>query len=133
MFGCHPEAPVNSEGIDLSSFTKLPDPSKTFKLELAEIRVPNMDARRLYWDFLMIQELALTLPDNSWEAQQGFRIGNDIINTVKRGDHQSILEARKVAQNMLGKLSDKLDVWQGGEDDTIIWAIGHCHIDTAWL
>ncbi len=102
MFECHPEAPVNSEGIDL-------------------------------WDFLMIQELALTLPDNSWEAQQGFRIGNDIINTVKRGDHQSILEARKVAQNMLGKLSDKLDVWQGGEDDTIIWAIGHCHIDTAWL
>lgn len=48
------------------------------------------------------------------------------------GSQESIKEARKIAQKYLG---DKVDSSQVYETDTqpIVYAIGHCHIDTCWL
>lgn len=132
--GCHPEPEVMpSTGLDIGSFTRPPDPNRTFKLSIAEIRVPNMDAQRLYLDYMMIKDVALNLPDNSWEAQEAFQTAIDIINSFKRGDAKSLLEGRKIAQRMLGDFVDSDKVWKNNEDNTMIFAIGHCHIDTAWL
>lgn len=48
------------------------------------------------------------------------------------GSQESIKEARKIAQKYLG---DKVDSSEVYETDTqpIVYAIGHCHIDTCWL
>jgi alpha-mannosidase len=48
------------------------------------------------------------------------------------GSQESIKEARKIAQKYLG---DKVDSSRVYETDTqpIVYAIGHCHIDTCWL
>ena len=121
------------DGLDIDSFTKPPDPNRKFKLALAEIRVPNMDAWRLYWDYLLIHDVALTLPENSWEAQQAWQTAVDMINAFKRGNRESLLQGRKIAQRVLGQGVDTSEIWDTNKDDTIIWAIGHCHIDTAWL
>ena len=134
MFGCHPEPrTLPKDGLDIGSFTKPPDPNRKFKLALAEIRVPNMDAWRLYWDYLLIHDVALTLPENSWEAQQAWQTAVDMINAFKRGNRESLLQGRKIAQRVLGQGVDTSEIWDTNKDDTIIWAIGHCHIDTAWL
>lgn len=121
------------DGLDIGSFTKPPDPNKTFKLSIGEIRVPNMDAQRLYLDHLMIKDVALSLPENTWEAQKAFQVAIDIINSFKRGNAKSLLEGRKIAQQVLGSLVDCEKVWGNNEGNTMIFATGHCHIDTAWL
>lgn len=132
--GCHPEPlTMPKDGLDIGSFTKPPDPHRTFKLNIAEIRVLNMDAWRLFWDYIVIQDVAVNLPDNSWEAQQAFQTAINIINAFKRGNQASILQGRKIAQRVLGTSVDSQRVYDSNNNETMIWAIGHCHIDTAWL
>ena len=121
------------DGLDIGSFTKPPDPHRKFKLALAEIRVPNMDAWRLFWDYWMIHDLAVNLPENSWEAQRCWQTAVDIINSFRRGDRNSLVKGREIARNVHGSTIDESGVWKDKEDDTMVWAIGHCHIDTAWL
>ena len=132
MFGCHPESSNSGDVFtDLDSFTKPRDPNKTFLLECAEIRVTRVACRDLFWDYSVIKDIALSLADNSREAQQAFRIGNDIINAFKRGDDASLLKGREIAKAVIGKLVDSPKVYSN--DSPQIWAVGHCHIDTAWL
>jgi alpha-mannosidase len=58
MFGCHPESSNSGDVFaDLDSFTKPPDPNKTFLLECAEIRVTRVAAWDLFWDYSVIKEL----------------------------------------------------------------------------
>lgn len=92
-----------------------------------------MDAQRLYLDYLTIKDAALTLPENCWEAQAAWQTAVDIINSFKRGDPKSLLDGRKLARRVLGDSVDGDKIWEGDENDTVIFATGHCHIDTAWL
>lgn len=48
------------------------------------------------------------------------------------GSQESILAARKIAQDYLGTLVDSADVYKTDEEP-IVYGIGHCHIDTCWL
>lgn len=61
-------------------------------------------------------------------------VGNAIIDafTAGNGSQQSIREGRRIAQQYLG---DKVDSSQVYHEKTksIVYAIGHCHIDTCWL
>ena len=130
--GCHPEARVlPKDGLDIGAFTKPPDPNRKFTLTMAELRVPHLNAWRLFWDYSMLEDLARTLPNNSWEAQRCWRASVDIINVFRRGDSDSLLKGREIARQLYGQEIDSLS--RGQPDDSIVWAIGHCHIDTAWL
>ncbi|KAJ7872254.1 hypothetical protein B0H13DRAFT_2669454 [Mycena leptocephala] len=42
-----------------------PDPNRFFRLDLADIVVPNQDVWRLLWDFTTLRELVDTLPGNT--------------------------------------------------------------------
>lgn len=130
--GCHPEPRVMpKDGLDIGSFTKPPDPNRKFTLMTAELRVPNMDAWRLFWDYSVLEDIARTLPNNSWEAQRCWRAGVDIINAFRRGDSGSLLKGREIGRQLYGA---EIDNAAGkNAEQSIIWAIGHCHIDTAWL
>ncbi|KAF7561660.1 hypothetical protein G7046_g2482 [Stylonectria norvegica] len=132
MFGCHPESSNSGDVmLDLDSFTKPPDPHKTFLLEQAELRVPCAVAWDLYWDYYVIKDMTVHLPYDSWEAQTAFRIGNDIINAFKRGDEASLHQCRDIAKAAVGNLGKSEEVYSSQNPQ--IWAVGHCHIDTAWL
>ena len=87
-----------------------------------------MDAWRLFWDYTVLQDIAETLPNNSWQAQQCWQTSVDIINAFRRGEPNTLLKGRDLARPLLGGHVSKQDAV-----DNIIWAIGHCHIDTAWL
>jgi alpha-mannosidase len=82
---------------------------------------------------MIIQDVAVNQPETSWEAQEAFTTAINIINAFKRGNQESILEGRKIAEKILGPLVDSQKVYDSSSNETMIWAIGHCHIDTAWL
>jgi alpha-mannosidase len=92
-----------------------------------------MDAWRLFWDYQMLQDLALTMPENSWEAQHFWQTCVDIINAFRRNDQGSLLKGREIAQELYGRHVNSASIYKDNEEKTMIWAIGHCHIDTAWL
>lgn len=48
------------------------------------------------------------------------------------GSQESIKEGRKIAQEYLGDRVDSSDVYNT-KNESIIYGIGHCHIDTCWL
>ena len=119
------------DGLDIGAFTKPPDPNRKFTLAMAELKVSNMDAWRLFWDYIVLEDIARTLPNNSWEAQRCWQGAVAIINDFRRGDSKSLLQGRKIAQQLHGANVDQDS--ESDPVDNMIWAIGHCHIDTAWL
>lgn len=75
-----------------------------------------------------------TLPGNSILQNNALTAANAIMNTFRKDDPESIVRARKIAEDILGA------GWEAkgagvydGTADAKVWAIGHCHIDTAWL
>ncbi|KAJ7639802.1 glycoside hydrolase family 38 protein [Mycena polygramma] len=120
-----------------------PDPNRSFQLAMADIVVPNQDAWRLLWDFKTLRELVDTLPGNTPLQNAALTAANAIMNTFDHRDPSSINRAREVAQGVFGKDWDKIDGGAGVYDDdssddadknrSLVWGIGHCHIDTAWL
>lgn len=61
-------------------------------------------------------------------------VANEIMDTfiAGNGSQESIKKARKVAQKYLGDKVDSHKVYETGTEP-IVYAIGHCHIDTCWL
>ncbi len=45
---------------------------------------------------------------------------------------ESILEGRKIARKYLGDHVDSAKVYES-DNEAIVYAVGHCHIDTCWL
>jgi len=107
-----------------------PDPHRYRTLRTAEVVVPYMPAWHLFWDYWVITDCAREL--GGWEEKQALTIATEIINTFRRGDRSSIDECRKVARKFLGDKVDSHHVYDG-DDGVLVTAVGHCHIDTAWL
>lgn len=48
------------------------------------------------------------------------------------GNQESILKGLKIAEEYLGSKRHSPDVYNG-DQEALVFATGHCHIDTAWL
>lgn len=123
-----------ANGIDLvepphpaNDIIQPPNQDRLFVLETAELLEPNAVAWDLYWDFVVISDVARTLPVDSCEAQKCLGVANDIINAFRRNDPSTFSTCRSIAKKILGEI--KIEK----QKDAIVSAIGHCHIDTAWL
>ncbi|EAU38407.1 hypothetical protein ATEG_01650 [Aspergillus terreus NIH2624] len=111
-----------------------PSPDKYFTLSKAQITAVNLEARALFYDFWIIGDAAREFPGDSWESHEANMVGNAIMDAfiAGNGSQESIKEARKIAQKYLGDKVDSADVYNT-DKDPIVYAIGHCHIDTCWL
>lgn len=111
-----------------------PNPDRYFRLNVAEIRAVNLEARALYFDFWEIGDASREFPSESWEAHQAQQICNAIMDTfiAGNGSDESIVECRKIAREYLGKNIDSHKVYDS-DKEAIVTAIGYCHIDTCWL
>nr|XP_019051258.1 alpha-mannosidase [Kwoniella bestiolae CBS 10118]OCF30188.1 alpha-mannosidase [Kwoniella bestiolae CBS 10118] len=113
-----------------------PDPNRYYRLNSADLVVPNMEAWRLMWDFNAIHQVYNTLPDDSPLSKHSLYVANEIMNTFKRGSLESVGRCRKLAEEILGKEWEK-EVGKDSKDAEkqkgTLWGVGHCHIDTAWL
>ncbi|KAL8708342.1 MAG: hypothetical protein Q9225_007616 [Loekoesia sp. 1 TL-2023] len=100
---------------------------------MADIVAVNLEARALFVDFWIIGDAAREFPENSWEEHQALQICNDIMDTFinGHGTQESIVRGREIARKYIGNV-DTSKVYDT-EKEPLVYAIGHCHIDTCWL
>lgn len=111
------------------------DPNRYFRLDRADLVLPNVEARSLFYDFWILSDAARELP-NGWQKYQAGLVCNEIMNTFDPDNVDSIKECRKLATKILGDKINSHKVFDefGSLDKTIdVFAVGNCHIDTAWL
>ncbi|KAJ1942521.1 Glycoside hydrolase, 38 vacuolar alpha mannosidase [Kickxella alabastrina] len=96
-----------------------------YRLDSADIAAPNKDAWALFHDMEVISEMASRLSQDSPRSWQALTAANDIVNVFEYSDLSTIAPAKKIAEAFL-------DI-QGSSANHRVYAIGNCHIDTAWL
>lgn len=109
-----------------------PDPNRYFTLSKADIVAVNVPARGLYFDMWEIGDAARELPENSAEQGRALTVAMKIIDTFEVNNQESILECRKLAQQIIGPDVDSHRVYEVGPEP-VVFGIGHCHIDSCWL
>ncbi|KAF8259316.1 glycosyl hydrolases family 38 N-terminal domain-containing protein [Lactarius quietus] len=112
-----------------------PDNNRYFQVASADLVVPNMPAWGLLWDFTALRQLIDTLPGNSTLQNKALTVANAIMNTFRKNDPESLIAARKLADEVFGENWEERGaaIYKDGPEVAQVWGIGHCHIDTAWL
>lgn len=79
-------------------------------------------------------DAAREFPENSWEEHEALQICNSIMDAfiAGNGSQESIIKGRQIAQRYIGDKVDSSSVYETNQKP-IVYAIGHCHIDTCWL
>ncbi len=98
----------------------------------AAIALCNDAARALYYDFEVLLDLLHTLPEESPRYQQILTALNDVAHLWYSADarySQALGETAAQAREILKPLLAK----KGGDPSLEITAIGHAHMDLAWL
>lgn len=109
-----------------------PDPNRQFQLKTAEIHVPNLEALGLYYDYWIIGDSSREFPENSWEAHEATQVANEILNQFEAGNQETVINGRKLAAKYLGDKVSSHEVYETGTTP-LVFATGHCHIDSCWL
>ena len=109
-----------------------PDHDRMYRLNSADLVVPNQEAWRLMWDFNAIHQIYNTLPSDSSLAMRAQWAANQIMNVFQVGDLESVGPARKVAEMILGsdweeevgKESVRAEKQKG-----TLWGVGHWYFN----
>ncbi|GAA5820018.1 hypothetical protein JCM10212_006157 [Sporobolomyces blumeae] len=116
-----------------------PDMNRYFRLNSADLVVPRMEAWHLLWDFRCIKDLARSMPERSPLGSKCLEAANEIMNEFDPSSLGSISTCRAIAADRVfgrewPELGDKVyDEANDRGQKVDSWAIGNCHIDTAWL
>ena len=94
-------------------------------LRHARIVTRNPVAWDLLWDFTIIRELAEELPVTGPYQGPAMTLANEIANVVTISDPSTYAAGRALAK--------KFFAGRNGDHNHHVSAIGHAHIDTAWL
>lgn len=94
-------------------------------LRQAEIAVFDRDAWGLLWDFRVIADMACELPINTPRGGQALWAANTMVNLIDPHKRTTWPAARAVAARFFAA--------RNGDGQHNLSAVGHAHIDTAWL
>ncbi|MGQ9840376.1 MAG: alpha-mannosidase [Anaerolineae bacterium] len=94
-------------------------------LRQAEIAVFDREAWDLLWDFQVVADMACELPINTPRGGQALWAANTMVNLIDPQDRTTWPAAREVAGRFLAA--------RNGDGQHNLSAVGHAHIDTAWL
>ena len=110
-----------------------PDMNKYFRLNTADLVWPNLEARALHIDFWIISDAAREFPNDSWQKHKGRDVANRIMNAFDSENFdESIKKGREIAKEYLGDKVNSTTVYDSDKQN-MVYALGNCHIDTAWL
>ncbi|KAJ1668525.1 Glycoside hydrolase, 38 vacuolar alpha mannosidase, partial [Coemansia sp. RSA 25] len=96
-----------------------------YRVNSADLMSHNESAVALLYDLQVINDMANRLPRDGPRSWQALTAANDIVNVFEHTDLSTIEPAREIARQFFKA--------QGGEANHQVYAIGNCHIDTAWL
>ncbi|SHE41180.1 alpha-mannosidase [Caldanaerobius fijiensis DSM 17918] len=91
----------------------------------AHIAICNEEMRKLYYDFEVLYELMQQLPEDKARHQRILNALNEASMELKNYTEEEAARARSILAVELNK--------KGGDPSLTISAIGHAHIDLAWL
>ena len=95
------------------------------RLRHARLVVRDPAVWDLLWDFVVVQEMAERLPADGPHQGPALAAANAIVNAVVLGEPATYAAGRKIARAFLAARN-------GGRAHRVT-AVGHAHIDTAWL
>ncbi|CAD6893767.1 unnamed protein product [Tilletia laevis] len=115
-----------------------PDPDRFFTLASADLVVKDPVAWGLMWDFETLKQIVEQMPKDSIVGNKALWAANEIQDIWRKNDRKTWDKARKIAEEVLGAgwAEQGAKVWddvKGEKSDNALCAIGHTHIDTAWL
>ncbi|KAJ7311155.1 hypothetical protein JRQ81_006760 [Phrynocephalus forsythii] len=112
-------------GAGKGSMIAPPDPDRKFSLNKAELVVYNRDVHELLVDFEILLDMAKLLGEENQRSFQALYAANQMVNLCDVTNPQTFPAARELASSLFSQ--------KNGESQHVIHAMGHCHIDSAWL
>nr|XP_034968274.1 alpha-mannosidase 2C1 [Zootoca vivipara] len=112
-------------GAGKGSMIAPPDPDKRFSLQKAELVVFNRDVHELLVDFEILLDMAKLLGEENQRSFQALYTANRMINLCDVANPSTFAAVHELACSVFGQ--------KNGESQHAIHAMGHCHIDSAWL
>ncbi|KAJ1181489.1 hypothetical protein NDU88_006696 [Pleurodeles waltl] len=112
-------------GAGKGSMIAPPDPNRKFTLHRAELVVFNRDVHELLVDFEILLDMAKLLGEENQRSFQALYTANQMVNLCSPFDPSTYAAAHKLASDFFSQ--------KNGDSQHTIHAMGHCHIDTAWL
>ncbi|KAI9294293.1 hypothetical protein K502DRAFT_317167 [Neoconidiobolus thromboides FSU 785] len=104
-----------------------PPEEREYPIRMAELAIPNKMAFKVFYDFQLIRDMAKKLPEKSYRQERALFVANKIMNTFQREERNedSLKECFELSSAFLSST--------GPINNHTLVAVGHCHIDTAWL
>ncbi|KAJ8002432.1 hypothetical protein DPEC_G00158840 [Dallia pectoralis] len=112
-------------GAGQGSMIAAPDPDRKYSVQKAELVVFNQDVRELLTDFEMLVDIVKLLGEGDQRGYQALFTANEMVNVCEPTNPSSFPVARSLALTFFSQ--------RNGESQHTVHAMGHCHIDTAWL
>ncbi|CAH1787906.1 unnamed protein product, partial [Owenia fusiformis] len=112
-------------GAGLRHIIRPPDLHKKFALTQAEIAIVDPMVYDLLVDMEVMLGLAKHLPEQSHRAYEAMLAANEMINIIEIGEPKTYERAKEKGASFFAK--------GNGDSQITIHAVGHSHIDSAWL
>ncbi|XP_072409308.1 alpha-mannosidase 2C1 isoform X1 [Chiloscyllium punctatum] len=112
-------------GAGQGSMISAPDPNRSFTLYKAELVVFNRDVHELLIDFEVLSDIAKHLGIENQHSYQALYTANKMVNACDVEDRSTFAKVHRLASDFLQQ--------ENGKSQHTVHAMGHCHIDTAWL
>lgn len=112
-------------GAGRGSMIAAPDPRRMFSVQKAEVVVFNGDVQELLTDFEMLHDIVKELGEGEQRSFQALFTVNQMVNLCNPSDPSTFSRARALASTFFNQ--------HNGQSQHTVHAMGHCHIDSAWL
>ncbi|KAL0968906.1 hypothetical protein UPYG_G00273490 [Umbra pygmaea] len=112
-------------GAGKGSMIAAPDPNRKYSVQKAELVVFNQEVRDLLTDFEMLVDIVKMLDEKDQRGYQALFTANEMVNLCEPTNPSSFPAARRLAQTFFSQ--------RNGQSQHTVHAMGHCHIDSAWL
>ncbi|XP_068578630.1 alpha-mannosidase 2C1 isoform X1 [Cebidichthys violaceus] len=112
-------------GAGQGSMIAAPDPNRKFSVQKAELVVFNRNVRELLTDFEMLIDIVKELGEGEQRGYQALFTVNEMVNLCDPSDPSSFSKAHSLAHTFFSQ--------RNGDSQHTAHAMGHCHIDSAWL
>uniref|UniRef100_A0A8K9V7M1 alpha-mannosidase n=1 Tax=Oncorhynchus mykiss TaxID=8022 RepID=A0A8K9V7M1_ONCMY len=112
-------------GAGKGSMIAAPDPDRKYSVQKAELVVFKSDVRELLTDLEMLVDMVKLLGEGEQRGYQALFTANEMVNLCEPTNPSSFPAARSLAQKFFSQ--------RNGESQHTVHAMGHCHIDSAWL
>uniref|UniRef100_A0A8C3V7U6 alpha-mannosidase n=1 Tax=Catharus ustulatus TaxID=91951 RepID=A0A8C3V7U6_CATUS len=112
-------------GAGKGSMIAPPDPDRRVTLSKAELVVFNRDVYELLVDLEILLDMAQLLGEENQRSFQALYTANQMVNVCDVMDPSTFPATRDLAAAIFSQ--------RNGESQHTVHAMGHCHIDSAWL